>query len=363
MYKVTLLKDIALQANCSINTVSLALKDSRRISEKTRKQIQGLAKELNYVSNNMARALVLNKTGSVGLIIRNISSLLLTSEAQYIEQHLEQRGYTMYMAASHDDPEKEKKLIDLMLSNRMDGIIVNTILTNNIPRLEELKKDGFPIVLISGFVNDPAIDSIYPDLVHGAYTATRHLLSIGHKRVIYMTGVSWRHIKDDLKFIGYQKAIEDENVPFSENLVCSLKLYNSHNVEDRDIPKLISIAKKETACFVSEDELAIPVIKLLEKNGVHVPDDLAITSIDNIRFAESCVVSLTTVGFDLQYISNRAVDMLTDRIEGRLENQEKPQHIKAEPVFFMRESCGYLGAAGNKPVYTNNPEYKGVSMG
>ena len=87
MYEVTL-KDIAEKVGCSINTVSLALKDSPRISEATRRRVKEVASDLNYASNNMARALVLKKTGTIGLILRNISSLLLTTEARYIEQYL-----------------------------------------------------------------------------------------------------------------------------------------------------------------------------------------------------------------------------------------------------------------------------------
>ena len=78
MYEVTL-KDIAEKVGCSINTVSLALKDSPRISEATRRRVKEVASDLNYASNNMARALVLKKTGTIGLILRNISSLLLTT--------------------------------------------------------------------------------------------------------------------------------------------------------------------------------------------------------------------------------------------------------------------------------------------
>ena len=109
----------------------------------TRNKIQKAAKDMNYASNNMARALVLKRTGTIGLIIRNISSLLLTSEARYIEQYLEQNGYTMYMIASHDDLEMEEKAINLMLSNKVDGLILNTKYTDNLSRLEGLRAQGF----------------------------------------------------------------------------------------------------------------------------------------------------------------------------------------------------------------------------
>ena len=145
MYEVTL-KDIAEKVGCSINTVSLALKDSPRISEATRRRVKEVASDLNYASNNMARALVLKKTGTIGLILRNISSLLLTTEARYIEQYLEQNGYTMYVIASHDDLKMEEKAINLMLSNKVDGLIVNTQFTDNLSRLSKVRGCGEALV-------------------------------------------------------------------------------------------------------------------------------------------------------------------------------------------------------------------------
>lgn len=186
MYEVTL-KDIAEKVGCSINTVSLALKDSPRISEATRRRVKEVASDLNYASNNMARALVLKKTGTIGLILRNISSLLLTTEARYIEQYLEQNGYTMYVIASHDDLKMEEKAINLMLSNKVDGLIVNTQFTDNLSRLEKLRNQGFPVVLLSGFDRMPRLDAVYPNLIKGAYLSTKHLIQMGHRSVIYVS--------------------------------------------------------------------------------------------------------------------------------------------------------------------------------
>ena len=205
MYEVTL-KDIAEKVGCSINTVSLALKDSPRISEATRRRVKEVASDLNYASNNMARALVLKKTGTIGLILRNISSLLLTTEARYIEQYLEQNGYTMYVIASHDDLKMEEKAINLMLSNKVDGLIVNTQFTDNLSRLEKLRNQGFPVVLLSGFDRMPRLDAVYPNLIKGAYLSTKHLIQMGHRRIIYVSGSRDQTGMADPKYVGYEGA-------------------------------------------------------------------------------------------------------------------------------------------------------------
>lgn len=99
-------------------------------------------------------------------------------------------------------------------------------------------------------------------------------------------------------------------------------------------------ARRSRRFLVNQDELAIPVIKFLDKNGVKVPRDLAVASLDNIRFAESAMVPLTTVGYDLRYISHHAIDILLEIIQGT-RSEEECESIAAEPEFFIRESCGY----------------------
>lgn len=98
--------------------------------------------------------------------------------------------------------------------------------------------------------------------------------------------------------------------------------------------------KSEQAFFITQDELAIPIIRFLYKNGIMVPKDLSVTSLDNIRFADSAMVPLTTVGFDLRYISHHAIDILLEQIRGE-RPQDQFEDVAAEPEFYIRESCGY----------------------
>lgn len=340
MHEVTL-KDIAKVVGCSVNTVSLALKDSPRISETTRKNIQKVAKEMDYTANNMARALVLKRTGTIGLIIRNISSVLMTSEAKYIERYLEQYGYTLYIIASHDDLEVEEKAINLMLSNKVDGLILNTIFADNFPRLEKLRAQGFPVVLLSGFTNvTPKIDAVYPNLVKGAYIGTRHLLQLGHKRVAFIGVTGEERGYMVAKYQGYAKAMNEAGIEITPDLVCSSGQSKFELFGDQALSNLLKVGRTETAMFIDFDEIAIPIIKFLSKNGIRVPQDLAIVSMDNVRFAEWASVPLTTVGYDIRYISQHAVDILLGIIKGTHADNEF-ENIAVEPDFYIRESCGY----------------------
>lgn len=340
MMNAVTLKDLAALANCSVNTVSLALKDSPRISESTRLRIQQIAKEHNYVSNNMARALVLGETKTIGLILRNISSHLLTTEARHIERYLERCGYTMYVMASHNDPAMEEKAINLMLSNRVDGLIINTVLSDNLPRLEALRAQGMPIVMISGFERPLAIDSVSPDLVKGAYAATRRLLELGHQNILTVLGEK-STIGDEMKVRGFRMAMEEAGFSVSSSNLCSIYPDMSENHTDSVLTLCRAIQSGVTGLFVSSDELAIPLMKALHQNGICVPENVAITSMDNIRFADSAMVPLTSVGYDLSFISRRAVEMLMEIIRSSESDSQTHQDIRVEPKLYIRESCGY----------------------
>ena len=340
MHEVTL-KDIAKVVGCSVNTVSLALKDSPRISEATRKKIQKVAKEMDYTANNIARALVLKRTGTIGLIIRNISSVLMTSKAKYIERYLEQYWYTLYIISSNDDLETEEKAINLMLSNKVDGLLLHTIFTDNFPRLEKLRAQGFPIVLLSGFRETmPKIDAIYPNLVKGAYIGTRHLLQLGHKRVAFVGATGEEKGYMYAKYQGYAKAMEEAGVEITPDLICSSSESKFERFGDQALGHILKVGRTESAMFIDFDEIAIPIIKFLTKNGIRIPQDLAIVSMDNVRFAEWASVPLTTAGYDIRYISHHAVDILLGIINGT-HGEGEVEDIAVEPDFYIRESCGY----------------------
>jgi len=343
MYNGVTLKTIADRAGCSVNTVSLALKHSPRISDATRKKIQKIADELHYVPHNYARQLVTKRSNTIGLILRDISSQILSSQARRIEQHLEQLGYMLCIVTTKDDPQKEANAIDLLISNGVDGLIVNTSLPQNIAKLEALRQSGFPVVLISRPYSDDTpvrLDCIYPDLLQGAYIATRHLLGIGYQDILFVSNPLLCQSQDQ-KYMGYCRALREQGIEPRPDLIFQFPYYDLRIGDDNVLDDLLSRITRADAMLVSRDEDAIPILKLLDSNHVKIPEQIAIISIDNIPFAESAVISLSSVGFNYQNITFRAVNLLNAIL-----NDETPaNHFEDSPVaptLYIRDSCGYL---------------------
>jgi len=341
----TTLKDISKTVGCSVNSVSLALKNSPRISEEMKKQIIRTAKEMDYIPNNAARSLVLGKSRTIGLILSSLHSNFMISEASYIEKILSQMGYSLSIVTSQSNVKTETNAINLMISGKVDGLLINTNYIQNIPRLESLRNDGFPVVLLSSIPERKiTVDSVYPDLYAGSYMATKHLLDMGHKRVIYVCGHA--NVRDALKrnakAKGFRKAIEDSEIPFSNDMILPAMIgytnqQMSYGIKISD--DLLDKIRHETALFFGEDEFAIPVMKHLTDNNISIPYDIAVSSMDNTQFAESAVVSLTSVGFDTLEIAESAVEMLMQIIKNDGTNkshQKKPML----PKLYIRDSCG-----------------------
>jgi LacI family transcriptional regulator len=118
------LKDIADRTGFSVNTVSLALRDSPRIPEETRTLIRQAAEALNYLPNHIAKSLVSRETKTVGLVLTSITNPILTRVAQAIELRLAELGYSTLFATSNGDHHEEKKAIEMFRSRQVDGMLI-----------------------------------------------------------------------------------------------------------------------------------------------------------------------------------------------------------------------------------------------
>src|SRR5258708_499968 len=146
------LKDIALVTGFSANTVSLALRESRRIPKETRDRIVATARELNYLPNHVAQSLVSRETKTIGLILTDIMNPTLTSAARSIESELFARGYSLMLSASDNVLAKEMEALNVFRSRRVDGMLIYAANHRKLDHIRPLRDAGYPIVML---VADP----------------------------------------------------------------------------------------------------------------------------------------------------------------------------------------------------------------
>lgn len=331
--QVTRLKDVADRTGFSINTVSLALRDSPRIPVATRQLIHAAAEALNYLPNQIAKSLVSRETRTIGLVLTEITNPLLTRVAQAIELLLAERGYSTLFATSNNAHEAEKQVIEMFRARQVDGMLIYPRSHRELDHIRQLRRAGYPLVLL---VADPdaGVDAVSVDERAGAGKAVRHLLERGHRRIGLIEGSS--ALGNHEKREGYLQALQAAGIALDEKLLIDP---GAHSVlaGHAAMAELAARAEGMTAVLASTDILALGALRWAQQQGRRVPQDLAIVGFDNIEFAEYAATPLTSVDYAVDQVTELAVTRLLALIRADAGLPE-PQVTLIEPDLLVRES-------------------------
>ncbi|TNC51654.1 LacI family transcriptional regulator [Rubellimicrobium rubrum] len=327
------LKDIAEQTGLSVNTVSLALRDSPRIPPDTREKIRLAAAALDYTPNYSARALVSRQTKTVGLLLTDITSPLLTQVARSVEQELKDLGYVTLLAASNGDPKEELRALATFRARQVDGMLVYPHDHSRLDHLRRLRVGGTPMVLLAGNCEGD-VDVICLDEQAGALRATRHLIEAGHRRIGLVDGAYLRG--NPAKTEGYKEALRAAGIEPSPKLVIDPE---GHSVGHghRAFARLMALAEPPTAVLTANDRLALGGLRWCQEKGVAVPHDVAVFGFDNIEYAEYASVPLSSVDYPSDDLARKAVARLITLISDR-DQSLLPELVRIQPELILRES-------------------------
>ena len=329
------LKDIAERTGLSVNTVSLALRGSPRIPPDTRERVRSAADALDYTPNHMAQALVSRQTKTVGLLLTDITSPLLTQVARSVEQELKALGYVTLLAASNGDPDEEDRALATFRARQVDGMLVYPNDHERLDHLRRLRLGGMPMVLLAGErVSD--VDVVRLDEHTGALRATRHLVEMGHRRIGLVDGAYRRG--NPAKAGGYAAALRLAGIAPAPELVIDPE---GHSVGHGHaaFARLLALEEPPTAVLTANDRLALGGLRWCQENGVAVPRDLAVFGFDNIEYAEYASVPLSSVDYPSEDLARQAVARLVDLIRNR-DQPPPPETVRIQPELVLRESTG-----------------------
>jgi len=324
------LVDIASKVGVSANTVSLALSGSTRISSETRSKIKRIAAELGYVPNGLARSLVKQESRYVGVILRTLKNPLLIEIAREIERHLKAMDYFMVLMSAEGSPAEEIRALRIQ---QVVGILVYPDFSElNIRQLKDLRATGFPLVLMSSDGLISGLDVVFVDRTIGAYKATSHLVSLGHRHIGYLAG-------DACKTAGYRMALEEHGIPFDDRNIIKTDDGITYRTGYESAKALLEKNNKLTAIFASTDTYALGAMRYFADRGISVPDDIAIVGYDDIEESRYAPVRLTTMSYDVNKEVELAIDLMLKRASAT-EAVPQPEIIRLEPELIIRDSCG-----------------------
>ena len=330
MKKRATITDVATLAGVSAATVSRVLTDQSEISAETKERVRAACARLGYVRNAAARGLTGRATHTIGLVVPDISNPYFSGMVTAIEQTAAAHGYRVLLSNSLRKPERELCAIDNFLSRRIDGIVIASVSAAIQARHHELL-GGLPCVYL-GMNHGADCSYVMADNEAGAYAATRYLLRMGHRDILFLggrpTSRTW-----ELRVQGYRRALREAEVtgrempsPPEAIKMREWSYETALELLQGDLPDAI---------FAYSDITALKVLEAAERCGVRIPEDLSLVGYDNIAVSGLPRIDLTTVSQHKFQQGRIAVERLLEKIDGSSEDTVD----RLEPELISRSTC------------------------
>ncbi len=291
--KKTTIKDIANVLNISPAAVSKALHDDSRISEKTKKAVKQVAKNLNYQPNHLASALRKGKSHLVGVIVPRTNSNFFSSVIQNIEEELNKEGYNIIITQSNESYKKECRNIDTLLFTQVDGIIASMANeTINLEYYEKIKSKGIPLILFDRGENDLNVDYIGINDYDSSHLIVDHLVQEGCKRIAHIGGYKHTRIFNN-RIRGYIDALKKHQLPLEDELLIESSLTTEDGREK--MIQLLALKDKPDAVYVAGDYAALGALQVLNERGIRIPEDIALVGFGNEPFTGMVTPTITSI--------------------------------------------------------------------
>jgi len=289
------LKEIAEAAGVSTMTVSKALRDKPDVAAATKDRLRALARQMGYVPNVSAQQLRSGETRLLGLVISTSTNPVNPRLMLAIEEKTHELGYDLVLSQTLNRPDREEAVLRRLIQRRVDGIFLSPVyrLERTAAIYEELERRRFPVLLLGSRApfceRFPAIES---DDASAGEETTRHLFTLGHRRIAFFAGPLVSPTSQD-RLAGYRRALRGAEIPLDDTLVFNA----GSTIEEGASAALQFLAEGAgaTAIQCSHDLIAIGAANLLLNQGFKIPQDFSVTGFGNILAAEHFRVPLTTV--------------------------------------------------------------------
>lgn len=328
--------DIARELNISISTVSRGLKDHPDINKDTRQRIWNKAEQLGYTANIFASNFRKKKTNTLGVIIHRLHGYFISSLLDGMEKVANEAGYNLIISQSRESYNKEMANAKTMLANRVDGLLISLAYdTESLSHIEPFINKGIPVIFFDRVFENSQGVSVIIDNYKNAYDITKHLITEGCSRIMHITACLKRNVYAE-RYRGYRKALEDFNIPFSEDLL----ILNDMNPQDgiAAAENILQMENRPDGLFIAEDENAAYCMQHLKKNGVRIPEDIAIAGFNNDPISRTVDPNLTTVNYPAYDIGAVAATSLISQLNGGSSVVQVMNKIVLKSEVIIRES-------------------------
>ncbi len=326
------LKDLALELNVSISTVSRALKDHPNISPEVISRVKALALEWDYRPNPLAMGLLRQKTHTIGVIVPDLVTHFFASVISGIEAHARKNGYFMIISSSYESFQKEKECIENLLNSRVEGLIISlSSETSDYSHYEDLIRKGIPIVFFDRICLPQLCSTVVADNMEAARKITHHFYESGYRRIAYIAGPEFLNITRERK-LGYLNGLQELGIdPLPEYLLhCEMNPESATEATK----KLLALDHPPDAIFGVNDIVAFAAMKELRRQGIDIPDDMGLVGFTDDYHATVVFPPLTSITHPTYEMGKEAASLLFKTLDG----DPTPRQVELKTKLVIRES-------------------------
>lgn len=327
------IEEIAKLSGVSKATVSRVINNNPHgVSEKTKKRVQQVIDNLNYRPNVLARSIALNKSNMIGLIVPDVANFFYPTIIRSVTDYMSSKNYSVLLANSDYEPEKEASELLGMIDKRVDGIILCSGVSNSL-FLRKFREYKIPIALLGRTFDSSLSDvSISGNNEIGGYKSAKFLLDGGNRKIVYIEGNPGISGSQQ-RLRGYKRALNESGITIDPALIINGEYSITFGKKTVDV--LLDNGIEFDAIMTGSDLIAIGAVSELIKRGIQIPEEKEVIGFDNIELSSVFYPPLTTISKPHYDMAQHLSRQLINAIEGRKINLP---HTVVEPFLVERET-------------------------
>lgn len=334
------IKDVAKICNVSTGTVNRALNNKPGIKPATKNRILHVVRELNYRPNYHARTLATGRTNTIGLVLPNVDNEFFAMLCSGVEKIGWETGFVMNLVLSNDNPEKETKALTSFLERGVEGIIVFPV-SREVETIQRCVDADSKVVLLLNELPISSVSVVKVDDFQIMATTVEHLVRSGHRDIAYIDGyMHYSPVYNDSinreRYRGYRETLVKNHIMYDRENYLE---FNPAWYDDNDFSQLERLlsgtVRRPTAIICFHDQIAVWVVRGLERLGLRVPEDISVAGVDNIRELRYLHPRLTTSELPVRDLAEKAVSLLIQQVRNPESN---PERIILRTTFISGES-------------------------
>jgi LacI family transcriptional regulator len=326
------LRDIAKHAGVSVGTASNVLNRPGLVAPETVKRVQQVMEELGYIPNGYVKQMSVGHSRTLGLVVPNVFNPFFAEVARGVEDAAAKKNYAVFICNTDESPDREERFMGVLVEQLVKGVLI-TPTSMKPAHIKTLKERGISVGLLSAPRKSSSECSVTVNDVFGAEIAIEHLVELGHQHIAWVCGPeSIPQVIDRTKGV----AIAAKHHKIQVDTVRSPSMKFEGGIQAAE--EILAMNPRPTGIFCANDLLALGLMRTLLAAGVKIPEEISIIGYDDIEFALTAPVPLSSIIQPAYQLGYTATQLLLSECES-LETHAH-QDVRFQPEIIARASTG-----------------------